>query len=142
MNPFATWKLGDVYAHNERVKMKDRYTAALAAPPKRIRQGEPKVRPWEQEWENILNENGAWVHVKAQSFRVRLANGAWYKPDVSAVRFGMQRLHCWEVKGGKKMKGVAKGILALKVAASQYPEIVWTLCWKENGAWKQQQVQS
>lgn len=104
---------------------------------KRVRQGEPPLRPWESEWKNHLQNCTIWNHVKAQSIRLRLANGAWYKADVSAVENGDNRqLHLFEVKGGKKMKGYAKGILALKVAASQYPEIIFHLCYKEDGCWK------
>lgn len=111
----------------------------LAAEGKRIRQGEPKLNKWETEWKFIL-EIGGWSHIRAQSIRVRLGNGSWYKGDVSAVNQETGRIHVWEVKGDARMKGVAKGILALKVAASQYPEICWTLVWKERGAWKQQEV--
>jgi len=115
-----------------------------ATPPaegKRIRQGEPKQGKWELEWKRTLEASGDWLHVRAQSLRVRLANGAWYKGDVTATNKGpIPRLHVWEVKGGAKMKGVAKGVLALKVAATQYPEICWTLVWKENGIWKSQEV--
>jgi len=111
-------------------------------PMKRIRQGEIKLRPWENEWKASLEASGDWVNVKGQSIRVRLANGAWYKPDITAKLFGQREaLFAWEVKGGKKMKGVAKGILALKVAAALYPEIVWILVWKEAGSWRQQIVE-
>ena len=113
----------------------------FAAEGKRIRQGEPKQGKWELEWKRMLEASGDWLHVRAQSFRVRLANGAWYKGDVTATNKGpIPRLHVWEVKGGKGMKGVAKGTLALKVAAAQYPEICWTLVWKENGKWQAQEV--
>ncbi len=138
-------KVGEMI-HESRVEPPSFYRGVLkdSKPAKRIRQSEPKIRPWEQEWADKLKSSGEWMHVKAQSFRVRLANGAWYKPDVSAVSAlaaqDEQQIYCWEIKGGKKMKGVAKGILALKVAASQYPEIVWTLCYKEKGEWMQQIV--
>ncbi len=112
----------------------------FAAEGKRIRQGEPKPRKWELEWKQMLDDSPHWEHVRAQSFRVRLANGAWYKGDVTACRKGLPRIHVFEVKGGAKMKGVAKGILAIKVAASQYPEICWTLVWKDRGVWRQQEV--
>ena len=111
----------------------------FAAEGKRIRQGEPKLNQWETDWKLLLEASG-WSHVRAQSLRVRLANGSWYKGDVSAVHKGTGRIHVWEIKGNAKMKGVAKGVLALKVAAAQYQEICWTLAWKENGAWTQQEV--
>jgi phenylalanyl-tRNA synthetase alpha subunit len=107
---------------------------------KRIKQGEPKLRKWEQEWKERLEASGEWTHVKAQSLRVRLASGAWYKGDISAVRRADNRVCVFEVKGGEKMKGVAKGILALKVAASLYQEFEWTLVWKDSGQWNQQKV--
>lgn len=107
---------------------------------KRIRQGEKKPSKTEQEWQRMVEATHQYVHIKAQSLRVRLANGAWYKPDVTGIREDTGIVHCWEVKGGSKMKGVSKGMLALKTAATTYPEFAWILVWKEKGQWKQQEI--
>ena len=106
-----------------------------------IRQDKPvKEGQWEKEWRERIEESGEFTHVKAQSLRFRLASGAWFKPDISAMRCADNVIHCWDVKGGSKMKGTAKGRLAIKVAASLYPEFTWALCWKERGEWKIQKV--
>lgn len=56
-------------------------------------------------------------HVMEQAIRLRLANGAWYKPDVVTVT--QHGIHAYEVKGFRRQAG----ILALKVAAGMYPWI-------------------
>jgi hypothetical protein len=38
------------------------------------------------------------------------------------------------------MKNVDRGILALKVAASSWPEVQFILIWKEQGVWNFQEV--
>lgn len=145
------WNAQTVAAHNEKVARGRKGIAiateaplmtavAILPPNKRIRQGEPKIRPWEAEWKQRLDFDPVWENVKAQCYRLRLANGAWYKADVSARNFDDGGIHLFEIKGGRKMKGYAKGILALKVAAAQYPEITFHLCYKENGAWKDETV--
>lgn len=79
-----------------------------------------------------------------QAWRVRIANGAWYKVDICAElpKEGMHRLavwqwHAWETKC-LKGKNAARGILALKCAASAFPEVVWHLLTKENGQFQDQ----
>lgn len=76
-----------------------------------------------------------------QSMRFKLGNGIWYKPDFIATPIGFEsqdtRLRAFEVKGEHAFRG---GFENLKVAAYQYPFVVWTLAWKENGKWKEQTV--
>lgn len=112
----------------------------IASEGRRVRQGEPKLRKWESEWLEIVKADQKYFNCRAQSIRWRLANGAWYKPDVTAQNVLNGQLTCFEVKGGKGMKGVAKGILALKVAATTYPENKWIIIWKDNGQWRQQEI--
>ncbi|MDX2187742.1 MAG: hypothetical protein SFV32_12475 [Opitutaceae bacterium] len=63
--------------------------------------------------------------VRAQSFRIRLANGQWYKPD-----FFVKKANLFiEVKGPKSWRG---GLENLKTAATQYPEYRYKLVWRER----------
>lgn len=113
---------------------------------KRIRQSQKP--PTKLEVEGL-----AWLKAKysspvirwhTQAWRVRIANGAWYKVDICAElpKEGMHRLavwqwHAWETKC-LKGKNAARGILALKCAASAFPEVVWHLLTKEDGQFQDQ----
>jgi hypothetical protein len=107
---------------------------------KRIRQESGlKLNKLESEWLARLK----WLfpadtNIYAQSWRVRLANGVWFKVDFCALLNGVWT--AWEVKGPKQGKNVDRGLLALKVAAAQYPEINWNLVWKQDGIWQMQRV--
>lgn len=106
---------------------------------KRIRQGEKPPNKLEANWNAYLARTlppGAIL--RAQSIRLRIGCGAWYKPDVAAMVNG--KLMFWETKGPAQMKNVARGILALKVAASNYPEFTFILVWKIKGEWHTQVV--
>jgi hypothetical protein len=72
-----------------------------------------------------------------QAWRVKLANGAWYKVDLCA--FFDSRWHAWEAKF-LRGKNATRGILALKCAAYQFPEVRWHLIWKQDGRWMTQEV--
>lgn len=78
-----------------------------------------------------------------QAWRVRIANGAWYKVDICAQLLTpfagryFPEWHAWETKC-LKGKNAARGILALKCAASAFPEVVWHLLTKENGQFQDQ----
>lgn len=122
-----------------------------STPPKairRIRQDhKPLMNRLEQAWFDNLK---SWAAdrdfdiqgIRAQAIRVRISNGAWFRADCSAII--NQRLTFFECKGPSGMKNVDRGILALKVAASTYPEFDWYLVWKDNGKltgqWVAQQV--
>lgn len=108
---------------------------------KRIRQSsKPLLNKLEEEYQRILIDKSPYANPKVypQAIRFRLANGAWYKPDLVSWNYGNMR--CFEVKGPKGMKGQPKGLMTLKVAAAQYPEVDWYLVWKENGQWQEQLV--
>jgi predicted AlkP superfamily phosphohydrolase/phosphomutase len=105
---------------------------------KRIKQETvPKLNKLEREWLSQLKwEVDATIH--AQAWRVRLANGAWFKVDFCAFYQG--QWWAWEVKGPKQGKNVDRGLLALKVAAAQFPEVKWILVWKDDAGWHEQEV--
>ncbi len=113
------------------------HIAALNAKPKskkRIRQSEkPELNRLESEWFARLP---ALHGVRPQSIKFRLARNAFYKPDF----FSFALRTAWEVKG-LKGKNIDRGKLALKVAASAWPEIKFILVWKdEQGQWQEQHV--
>ena len=73
----------------------------------------------------------------AQAWRVKIANGAWFKVDLCAVI--ENRWTAWECKEFKG-KNVDRGLLALKTAAHQFPEVQWVLLSRKNGQWNEQVV--
>jgi len=106
--------------------------------PKRIRQGEKPPTKLEADWRAHMEAKYPHIKFRAQAIRFRLANGAWYKPDLMA--WLDSRIVCWETKGPKQAKNVARGILTIKVAATTWPEVLFILAWRESGAWYQQEV--
>ena len=72
-----------------------------------------------------------------QAKRFMLGNGIWYKPDFTASGKNFSQEHAWEVKGPHAFRG---GFENLKVAAHQWPEVVWTLVWRDHGQWREQLV--
>ena len=113
--------------------------ATAVAPGIRIRQdSKPIMNPLEQSWFDYLKLTTNFNNLTAQSIRFKLANGAWYKPDIAGWHF--ERLTVWECKGGRKMKGIAKAHLTLKIAAQQWPDVTFILVWKESGEWRTQKI--
>lgn len=118
----------------------------IVATEKRIRQNpKPLMNKLESEWFSILNSQFPnFPRPRAQAKKYRLANGAWYRPDITASQWPMPMLPAtetaWECKGPKEMKNIARGILTLKFAAAAWPEVRFVLVWKEDGAWKEQDV--
>jgi hypothetical protein len=47
--------------------------------------------------------------------------------------------HAWEAKGPKAFRG---GFENLKIAANQWPDVVFTLMWEEAGVWRNQRILS
>jgi hypothetical protein len=109
-------------------------------PTKRVRQdGKPLMNKLEAQYFNLLSvRNPGNKTLRAQAKKFRLANGAFYKPDFTAVVDGKE--HAWEVKGGKRMKDASRGVLIIKVVATLWPEITWTFVTKENGRWNEQLI--
>lgn len=107
---------------------------------KRVRQSEkPVLNGLELQWFMHLQSVYLDAVFHKQAMRLKLANGAWYKPDICATIEG--QLTCYECKGPKEGKNVARGILALKFAAHEWPDVVFFLVWKSPaGVWCQQRI--
>jgi hypothetical protein len=76
-------------------------------------------------------------NLRAQAIKFKIGNNAFYKPDMTGEIAGIW--HAWEVKGNKG-KNIDRGKLALKVAASAWPEVVFILAWKTDGQWNEQRI--
>jgi hypothetical protein len=116
-------------------------SALPVASGKRIRQSAaPVMNKLESQWLMQLERMYQGCRIVPQGMRVKIATGAWYKVDF----FIPARMVAFEVKGPKVMHNQqSRQLLALKVAASQWPEIAWWLVWWEKGGeWKQQRVLS
>lgn len=119
---------------------------APAVEGKRVRQDlKPLMNKLEAAWFAVLNlQNVNYPRPRAQAKRYRLANEAWYKPDVTASCWpqedGPDIETAWECKGPKEMKNMARAMLTIKVAAAAWPEVAFYLVWKEDGGWKQQRI--
>jgi hypothetical protein len=109
-------------------------------PGKRLRQDtKPLMNKLEQSFFNYLKaELCNEPTLRAQAKRYKLANGAWYKPDITANVNGFET--AWECKGPKQMKNMARAMLVIKFSATQWPDVRWKLVWKDGGQWKQQDV--
>lgn len=113
---------------------------AVCIKPKRMRQDtNPLMNKLEQEYyEKLkLEHPDCAPYLRPQAIRFRLANGLWFKPDVTCT-WGCA-CRAWEVKGPHAFRG---GFENLKMAASTYPDWIWKLVWKENGVWQEQVVLS
>jgi len=112
----------------------------VATEAKRIRQDSAKLNKLESDWLTYLQvlHHANKVTFRPQALRFRLGNGAWYKPDITGFVDG--KLTAWECKGPKQVKGVAKGLMTVKVAASAWPEVEFWLVWRERGEWQVQRV--
>lgn len=113
---------------------------SIATPVKRIRQREeetPLLNKLETAFLAELTFTLPGVKVHAQSWRVKIARSSWFKVDFCACVDG--QWVAWEVKGNKG-KNIDRGKLALKVAASAYPEVKWFLVWRIDGQWQRQEI--
>jgi hypothetical protein len=106
----------------------------LTGAKKMVRQSsKPKLNKLEADYENYLLLQSPNVFITSQQLSFRLANGLRYTPDfVVFDTFGSVDAH--EVKGFMRDDAAAK----LKVAATLFPFIKWTLAWKECGEWRTQ----
>ena len=105
----------------------------------RIRQDDkPLMNKLESSWFDYLTTTGTVKDLKAQALRFKLANGAWYKADM--VGWVAGRMTAWECKGPSCMKNVDRGILTVKIAAHEWPEVDFYLIWRTKGQWNQQKV--
>ncbi len=112
----------------------------------RIRQSEkPLLNKLEQEWFDILSvQFPNYPRPRAQAKKYKIGNNAWYKPDITISQWprenGPACETAFECKGPSQMKGVDRGILTIKVAAHQWPDVRFVLVWKDSGRWHQQEV--
>lgn len=103
---------------------------------KRLRQDpKPLMNKLEQRLFDYLQRLYPRVKLHAQAKRFRLANGLWYKPDITAVIDGRET--AWEAKGPHAFRG---GFENLKFAATAWPEVRWLLVWKNDDGWRTQEV--
>lgn len=125
---------------------------AVSAGKARLRQDRTGPNKWEREFEIWLRAQFPDATVISQALRLRLGNGAWYKTDMIVVQRGADSLtavadtgwwtniRAFEVKGFRRQAG----ILAVKVAASQYPWITFHLATKrtknQGGGWAIERV--
>ncbi len=100
-------------------------------PAKRVRQSSVKLNKTEQAFFDYLKAHYPGVDIGSQRIRLKLANGAWYKPDNDAF-FNDVGLTCYEVKGYMRPKDA----LTIKVAAQQFPSITFELVTRrKDGGW-------
>ena len=110
-------------------------------PSLRIRQAkEPKLNKLEREALEWLKRVYTVYQLEPHAIRLQLANGCNYTPDIIGRPVGLpdEKLRAWEVKGKHAWDD---SIVKLKVAASTWPQIQFTLIWKDGeGTWQQQEV--
>ena len=105
--------------------------------PKMLRQSsKPKLNKTEADYGRRLRmaHPEAWVTEQAVTFRI--GNGVRYTPDFTVFHPFGGGVDCHEVKGYMRDDAAVK----LKVAASEYPFVKWTLAWKSNHQWQTQVV--
>jgi hypothetical protein len=74
--------------------------------------------------------------------RLRIANGCYYTPDIHAMVPWPIMIHpvFWEVKGPYAYED---SLIKLKVVATQYPDYVFVLVWRDKvGMWRNQEILS
>ena len=109
----------------------------------RVKQSpKPLLNKLEQEWFDILSGRFPnYPRPRAQAVRFKLCNGVTFTPDIFAVSWpqsnGPASPTAFEVKGKHAWDDA---IVKIKMAAHEWPEIVWILAWKDNGEWKQQKI--
>lgn len=118
-------------------------------PAVRIKQDhKPLLNCLEKAWLSRLQVDYPNETFRCQDRRYKLANGVWYKPDITCQRhldpscdsLSMAvKETCWECKGNKG-KNIDRGIVMLKLAASQWPEVRWFLVWRNDEGWNEQEV--
>lgn len=119
-------------------------------PAVRIKQDhKPLLNCLEKAWLSRLQIDYPNETFRCQDRRYKLANGVWYKPDITCQRHKWPEENpacgyawketCWECKGNKG-KNLARGLVMLKVAAACWPEVRWVLVWRNDEGWNEQEV--
>jgi len=149
VNPFKDWTPQQVAAHNAKHGQPQtadqmraevighyKFTPNQSPPKKRIRQDtKPLMNKLEREWFNVLSGMASTKNLRAQALRFKLANGLWFKVDITCEVDG--KMTCFEVKGPFAFRG---GFENLKSAATLFAEWDWFLVWKDGGQWKTQKI--
>jgi hypothetical protein len=100
---------------------------------RRVRQSRTPMNDLELAYQRILFDAHGKENVLAQTVRLQLGNGVWYKPDFFVPSFKL----FYEVKGPHAFRG---GLEFLKTAAHAHPWAKFRLVWRTDGAWKFQEV--
>lgn len=128
---------GNIQVQNMLKAARGDITVPKAAPaPIRIRQStKPDLNKTEARGIAFLQRRypDALLRVHAKTYV--LANGVRYTPEATAILDGVE--HAWEVKGPKIWDDAT---VKIKVAANEFPEIVWTMIWEDSKTkeWKTQ----
>jgi len=104
--------------------------------------GKSKIRGaksrYKNNWERMYAErleirriNGEIKSWKYECIRLKLADGAWYKPDFQVV-YDSGKTEFHEIKGFRR----TAGILRFKVAAKMYPEFTFFLVERPADQWE------
>lgn len=104
----------------------------------RVRQAtKPKCNKLELEWGAHLRAvYGPGVRWRDHAKTYLLANGVRYTPDWVGTSKGQEI--AWEVKGSRAWDDA---MVKIKVAAHEWPEVQWWLCWtNQGGQWQTQRV--
>lgn len=93
----------------------------------------PKLNKLETAWQDELRRTYPDATIRAQSVTLVLANGVRYTPDF----FDLTNRRAWETKGFMRDDAAVK----IKMAATLYPEITFTLVTKvRGGGWNHQEM--
>ena len=108
--------------------------------PTRIRQTtKPELNKTERRGIEFLKRRYPDAKLRIHSKTYVLANGVRYTPEATAVINGVER--AWEVKGPKIWDDAT---VKIKVAANEFPEIIWNMIWedKKTKEWRSQIILS
>jgi len=104
----------------------------------RLRQSsKPKLNKLEEEFRYKLKYERPDDWLSEQAITFRLANGVRYTPDFVTFSSMNGEFNAYEVKGQRMWEDSG---IKLKIAATAYPWIRWTLVWKERDNWKRQVI--
>src|SRR5512139_1038441 len=110
---------------------------------KRIRQSDkPLLNKLEAEFYEIIRHRYPnYPPVMPQAVKLKLANNCWYCPDFFALLWPRDNApsapRAWEIKGKHAWDDA---LVKIKVAAAAWPDIRFSLHWKDNGAWQEQEI--
>ena len=116
--------------------MSESYRKATAPkPPTLIRQNTKGPNKLEAAFAAVLRAENPGVQIREQAVTLQIGNGVRYTPDMMIIEPG--RLEAFETKAGL-FRDDAK--VKLKIAASVWPQITFTLVWRKAGAWHRQRI--